>query len=136
MKKGIKKIYNSLSVIVLLLLCCSCSTKHTLNSNENIRTNYVGRVVRDSVFLRDSIFVRETSDTVFMVRNRVVYRDRIIRDTLWRCDTLYSVKEIVVQGKSKSCGFLKFLLPSLLVFFLWKSGFLSVIKNYILKNFQ
>ena len=41
----------------------------------------------DSVFGRDSIFVREKGDTIYKYVERWRYRDRIIRDTVYRSKT-------------------------------------------------
>lgn len=88
-------------------------------------------MLKDSIFLHDSIFVKETADTVFLTRYRVMYRDRVKTDTLWRCDTVTAVREVLVERKSNALPILKFMLPLMLFFFLWKSGFVSSVKKML-----
>lgn len=90
--KGIGKIWFS---VVLLLLCACRTTKEECNmSDAHIRTNSAWHVVRDSIFIHDSIYVREKSDTVFLTKYRTLYKENLIRDTLFVCDTLYKERVI------------------------------------------
>jgi hypothetical protein len=59
--------------------------------------NFVDRTRVDSVMLRDSIFIREKSDTVFYTKYRTLYKERLRVDTIVRCDTLYRDREVVVE---------------------------------------
>lgn len=64
----------------------------------------------DSVYIRDSIYVREGADTVFLTRWRTVWRDRIVHDTVraTATDTIRetrSVEKVVqVPAKGGSAG--------------------------------
>ena len=49
---------------------------------ESVKTEYRNITTTDTVFLRDSVFVKEKGDTVFLERYRYMYRDRILRDSL------------------------------------------------------
>ena len=71
----------------LLFLCCSCGTIKYVPI-ETVKTEYRNTIARDSIFLRDSIFVKEKGDTVFLERYRYMYRDRILRDSLIVRDTI------------------------------------------------
>ena len=133
MKKNIIKIYSFL--LLLSLILCSCSVKHTMSNVEELKTLYSNRILRDSIFIRDSVFVKENADTVFITRNRVLYRDRFLTDTLWRNDTVYSIKEIVSKSgnrNSNMIGILLFIVMSVL--FMWRSGLLSVLKNLFIRK--
>jgi hypothetical protein len=57
---------------------------------------YLSRVERDSVFVRDSVLIREKGDTVYRDRWRVEYRERVLRDTAYieRNDTITNVVEV------------------------------------------
>ncbi|MCK9302572.1 MAG: hypothetical protein PHU62_01600 [Bacteroidales bacterium] len=74
-------------VAVLLCLCSSCSTTKYIPV-ESIKTEYRDKIVRDSVFKYDSIFVKQTADTVFFERYRYLYKDKIIRDSVFIQDTI------------------------------------------------
>ena len=95
---------------------------------------YAERLVRDSVFLRDSIVVRESADTVFHTHTRTIYRDRLHTDTLWRTDTLLMVQESVKPDSERGALLWKnvavLFLSALL---LWKSGLLAFIRRILKK---
>jgi hypothetical protein len=60
------------------------------------------KIVKDSVFHYDSVFVKQTADTVFFERYRYLYKDKIIRDSVFIQDTIrvpYPV-EVIKQVKT------------------------------------
>ena len=61
------------------------------------RNNLIECVRVDSVVLRDSVFIREKSDTVFYTKYRTVYKELLRVDTIVRCDTLYRDREVIVE---------------------------------------
>ncbi len=100
-------------VAVLLCLCSSCTTTKYIPI-ESIKTEYRDKIVRDSVFRYDSIFVKQTADTVFFERFKYLYRDKIIRDSVFVQDTirvLYPV-EIIKEVKAPLSGWQTFQLWS------------------------
>lgn len=71
-------------IILLILTICSCrSVKYV--PVETVRTDsiYINKIQRDSVYQRDSIYVRDRGDTVTVYRDRYLYRDRLVHDTLY-----------------------------------------------------
>lgn len=52
---------------------------------ESVRTEvqYKDRFKRDSVHILDSVFILVKGDTVFRDRYRIVYKDKLIRDTAY-----------------------------------------------------
>ena len=68
--------------IVLLMLGCK-SVKHVPVETVKTEKEYVDRWNRDSVYIRDSVFVLVKGDTVFKDRYRIVYKDRYSRDTAY-----------------------------------------------------
>ena len=70
--------------IALLLLFGSCrSTRYV--PVETIRTDslYLTVYERDSIHIKDSIFVKEKGDSVLVDKWHIVYRDRTINDTVY-----------------------------------------------------
>lgn len=67
-----------------LLLLCGCSRVQYVPV-ETVRTDsvYLNRVERDSIHVRDSVYIREKGDTVWMERWHTVYRDKVLRDTCY-----------------------------------------------------
>ena len=132
--KSITKII--LSALPFLLLACS-TVRETNDTVYVSQDNFVGHTRVDIVLLRDSIFIREKSDTVFYNKYRTIYKERLRVDTIVRCDTIYREREVVVE-KVRSAGsnksFLwKVLLAVLALFLLWRTGWWRVLLNVILK---
>ncbi len=79
MMKGYRFLFSYIVFVLLLLfLLCSCSTK-TLIVPE-VHTEYVYRtdsfVQRDSIYVNDSVIVREKGDTLLIEKFKTLYRDR------------------------------------------------------------
>jgi hypothetical protein len=69
------------------LCLCSCGTIKYVPI-ETVKTEYRHTTTRDSVFLRDSIFIKEKGDTLIVEKYRYLYRDRILRDSVIVRDTI------------------------------------------------
>ena len=69
------------------LFFCACGTIKYVPI-ESTRTEYKHTITTDSVFLRDSIFVKEKGDTLILERYRYFYRDRVLRDSVIVKDTI------------------------------------------------
>lgn len=126
MKKN-KQFLGRLLLFVLLAAFSSCRSRQQEVFPEYIRTQYAGGYLRDSIFVHDSVLVREKADTVFIVRTHTLYRDRQRTDTLWLHDTIVNTQEVVVArntDKGSPWSAVAFLL--LLLVLLWKSGILSL----------
>lgn len=85
-------------VCLLISMCSSCrSIKYVPVETHTIDTLYQVKTERDSIFQRDSIYIREwaspTGDTIYI--DRTQWRDRW-RDR-WRVDTLYKSHTDTVQ---------------------------------------
>ena len=70
--------------IALLLLFGSCQSIRYVPV-ETIRTDSLYLTVhkRDSMHIKDSVYVKEKGDSVIVDRWHTVYRDRIIHDTIY-----------------------------------------------------
>ena len=93
----------------LLCICCACGTTKYIPV-ETTRTEYRDNFLRDSIYLRDSIFVKEKGDTLIVEKFRYLYRDKIIRDSIFQIDTIrvpYPV-EVVKQVKKPLTGWQNF----------------------------
>ena len=72
-----------ITIILLASAICSCrSVKYVPVESVRQDTVYVNRLQRDSVYVADSVFVREKGDTVQIVRTRYIDRFRNRADTL------------------------------------------------------
>ena len=95
--------------LALGLFCCACGTIKYVPV-ESVRTEYRHTATTDSVFLRDSIFIKHKGDTVFLEKYRYLYRYNVVRDSFLIRDTLrvpYPV-EVVKQVKKPLTGWQNF----------------------------
>lgn len=125
-----------LNLLLLPLFACSTVEK-TSDVGFVSQQNFVGRTRVDSVLLRDSIFIREKSDTVFYTKYRTLYKERLRVDTIVRCDTLYRDREVVVEsvrdGRLGSNLFWKVAVAALALLLLWRTGGWRALLNLIFK---
>ena len=59
---------------VLLFLClCGCRTEYVPVESVRYDSVMIEKLMRDSVFVRDSVYLQEKGDTVFKYKDRFVY---------------------------------------------------------------
>ena len=128
-----------LSALLLALVACS-TAERAMDVQFVSQNNVTGHIRVDSVVLRDSVFIRERSDTVFYTKYRTVYKERLKVDTVVRCDTLFRDREVVVEKvrESNEKRGLVWIVPlvALLLFLLWRTGLLSAMWKLILKGVE
>jgi hypothetical protein len=75
---------------------CSCRTQYVPVKTVRVETERVVDVQRDSIYVRDSVFVREAHDTVYITKWRVEYKEALRVDTfnIERIDTLNTIVEV------------------------------------------
>ncbi|MDL2313303.1 hypothetical protein LJC68_10560 [Bacteroidales bacterium OttesenSCG-928-B11] len=88
------------SIAALIILCHACgSIKHV--PVESVKTEYRDKLVRDSIYCLDSVFVKEKGDTLILERYRYLYRDRITTDSILTTDTIRVPYPVEVERKVK-----------------------------------
>lgn len=62
-------------------------------------TTYVNNYIRDSIKEKDSVYVYHNQDTVYIYREKLAFKDRLVHDTVYksRTDTLTVVTEKIVE---------------------------------------
>lgn len=112
-----------------MIALCSCSVQKQVPPQVITQHDTTVRVTerRDSVFVRDSIFVMVKGDTVIQYREHWNYRDRLVHDTLWRhsTDTLWRERAVIEKEAIKwydkaSIHIGRIVLAALLLLALWK----------------
>ena len=86
-----------IATLWLLLALCSCTgVKYVPVETMKSDSIYITQVVRDSIYMKDSVYIRTLADTVFLTRVQWQFRNRVIRDTvrIARCDTISRVVEV------------------------------------------
>ena len=98
-RKEVKLMSKVLLVFLISLLLFSCKTKYIPVETVKVKKEYITRT--DSVFIKDSVDVRERiiNDTVFI--EKLKYRDRFIakHDTIFRTDSIPVIKIVEVEKK-------------------------------------
>lgn len=95
-----------LSLLILSIIVFSCrSIQYVPVETVKTETEYVDRWRRDSVHVRDSVFVLVKGDTVYIDKYKTIYKDRIFRDTTYieRIDTTripYPVEKQLTRWQS------------------------------------
>ena len=77
-------------VSALLLLLAGCKVQENATTDRTSASTHIGRVLADSVAVKDSIVIRERCDTVFFTKYRTLYKERVRTDTVIKCDTVYA----------------------------------------------
>lgn len=95
-----------LSLLILALIAFSCrSIQYVPIETVKTEKEYVDRLKRDSIHVRDSVFVLVKGDTVYIDKYKTIYKDRIFRDTTYieRIDTTripYPVEKQLTRWQS------------------------------------
>lgn len=99
---------NLIYILTILLTSAICSCKsiqyvpiETIKSD----TTYINKLQRDSIYERDSIFIRSQGDTVLIEKFKYKYVDRLVRDTSYvsRVDSIqvpYPVEKQLTRWES------------------------------------
>lgn len=71
-------------ILLIVAIWSSCSTTRFVPV-ETVKTDsiYISQVQRDSIYMHDSIYVHAKGDTVVVERFRYIYRDKLVRDTVY-----------------------------------------------------
>lgn len=84
----------ALAVIVLCLV--GCKTQYVPVETVRVETERVVDIQRDSIYVLDSIYVREAHDTIYITKWRTEYKEALRVDTfrVERIDTLNTIVEV------------------------------------------
>lgn len=125
--------------IALLIACTGCSPRVT-SGVQKVRTDtiYVGRDVRDSIYVRDSLYIHEYArgETIYVERTRwrEFFTDRWKRDTVYesRVDTCIVYREVIQEPNfwQRSAKYIKDLvLIAVIMLVTWAMAYLYAKTN-------
>lgn len=78
----------TLAPFMCMILVCSCRTvKYVPVETVKVDTTYINKLQRDSIYILDSVYVKEKGDTVLIEKYKYLYRDKLVRDTLYMAKT-------------------------------------------------
>lgn len=63
---------------------------------ENVRTEYVNKVEKDTVIINNDRLIKEKGDTIYIVNTKYVYKTKNKIDTILRIDTIPIIQEVEV----------------------------------------
>ena len=94
--RHIRAIIYGVITLITLAVACSCATKYIPVETTKSDSIYITQVERDSIYIKDSVYVRTVADTVFHTRVQWQFRDRVVRDTvrIAKRDTISCVVEV------------------------------------------
>lgn len=70
---------------LLLLAVWSCrTTEYVPVEIVKTDTTYINKVQRDSIYQLDSVYILDRGDTVLITKTKYLYRDKLVRDTVYR----------------------------------------------------
>ena len=81
-----------LFLLVIVLASISCKVKEVFVYVPEIHTEYKTKIQKDSVYLKDSIYIHQKGDTIFSEKFRTKYIERIKNDTVLKNDTIFQEK--------------------------------------------
>ena len=89
----------SMALMVLLVIMSGCRTKERIVEVERevVKTEYKTKLERDSVYLRDSVYVIQRGDTVWVNKYKYLYKDKLRVDTLTCTDTVRQERTKIVE---------------------------------------
>jgi hypothetical protein len=61
---------------------CSCSTQYVPVESVRYDSIFIEKLKKDSIFVQDSVFIRQKGDTVFKDKFKFVYKYVLLRDTM------------------------------------------------------
>lgn len=70
------------AAMILIWSMCSCSTQYVPVESVRYDSVFFEKIRKDSIFVQDSVFIRQKGDTVFKDKFKVVYKYVLLRDTM------------------------------------------------------
>ena len=86
------KWYHYLILLLIMYFFCECRTEYVPLEVVKRDSVIIASLDRDSIFVRDSVFVREKGDTVYKYKDKYVYVYKNLVDTF----TVYRDREVEV----------------------------------------
>lgn len=77
--------------ILLASAICSCrSVEYVPRETIKHDTTYINKLIKDSIYLKDSVYIHSKNDTVFVEKYKYKYIDKVVRDTSYvvKSDTI------------------------------------------------
>ena len=63
---------------------------------ENVRTEYINKVEKDTVIINNDRLIKEKGDTIYITETKYIYKTKNKIDTILRIDTIPIIQEVEV----------------------------------------
>lgn len=85
-----------LLLIAVAALLCSCKTQYVPVETVRTETQYIDRLQKDSIFVKDSVFIKEKNDTIYLTKWRTEYKEVLRVDTfnIVKVDSINTIVEV------------------------------------------
>ena len=80
-------IKNILATLLLLIVWSCRTTEHVPVEVIKSDTTYINHIHRDSIYQRDSVYILNRGDAVLITQTKYLYRDKLVRDTVYASRT-------------------------------------------------
>ena len=70
-------------ILLLMLILCGCRTEYVPIESVRYDSLMITKLMRDSVYVRDSVYLKVKGDTIFKNKDRYVYVYKNIVDTFY-----------------------------------------------------
>ena len=77
----------AMMVAWLCFMLCSCTTQYVPVETVRHDSVFFAKIQKDSIFVRDSVFIHQKGDTVFKDKFKLVYKYVLLRDTMMTIKT-------------------------------------------------
>lgn len=79
------RMIKAILIILLMSAIWSCrTTEYVPVEIVKTDTTYINKVQRDSIYQQDSIYILDRGDTVLITKTKYLYKDRMVRDTVYK----------------------------------------------------
>ena len=112
--------------LVIILLATSCKVKEVFMPVPEIHTEYKTKIQKDSIYLKDSVFIHQKGDTIYSEKFSTKYVLKHVSDTLLKNDT---ITKLITNTEIKEVNVLKWWQKALI----W-TGVASIIIFLIIVN--
>lgn len=80
-------------LFILIFICItivSCKTKYIHVPVETVKTEkeYIDKWHRDSIYVKDSIIINKTGDTIYIEKYKYIYKDKLVKDSIFITDSI------------------------------------------------
>lgn len=130
--------------IALIGLFSGCKSKTLYVPVESVKTEYINKYQRDSIYIKDSVMYKILGDTIYIEKYMYRYRDKAIHDTIIKTDSIqvpYPVKGDTIEVNKlkwyqESCIWFTSLVLVALALYLgikYRSGIFKFIRKWVFR---